>query len=274
MAIKGLTSNLSSVRENRSRLIIGAVTLAAGLGRYVVVHGCGSDRGNGDKRWGGRTGFLTGCQSWTMSSFFPSRRSLPRRPTVSSTSLAAVFSYLLKILHHLKPFPLCDFQCCAAALPEKKRTERISHRWWITISTVLSSGIYTHFKVRKYSLICSLVSCSILFVSVIAEDYKLCCRVTIDHVYVASFWSSWLTLCIDTHLLTLLIFSIWQVSLERHRNVSVQIHDLPYRTTQFPTVLLNWQNLNLFLKELSTKKIKMQSLPIRLDADGMSGEVS
>lgn len=71
MAIKGLTSNLSSVRENRSRLIIGAVTLAAGLGRYVVVHGCGSDRGNGDKRWGGRTGFLTGCQSWTMSSFFP-----------------------------------------------------------------------------------------------------------------------------------------------------------------------------------------------------------
>lgn len=212
MAIKGLTSNLSSVRENRSRLIIGAVTLAAGLGRYVVVRGCGSDRGNGDKRWGGCTGFLTGCQSRTMSSFFLSRRPLPRRPTVSSTSLAAVFSYLLKILHHLKPFPLCDFQCCAAALPEKKkkRTERISHRWWITISTVLSSGIYTHFKVWKYSLICSLVSCSILFVSLIAEDYELCCRVTIDRVYVASFWSSWLTLCINTHLLTLFIFSIWQ----------------------------------------------------------------
>ena len=100
--------------------------------------------------------------------------------------------------------------CCSTSRKKKKRTERISHRWWITISTVLSSGIYTHFKVWKYSLICSLVSCSILFVSLIAEDYELCCRVTIDRVYVASFWSSWLTLCINTHLLTLFIFSIWQ----------------------------------------------------------------
>lgn len=155
MAIKGPMSNLPLVKRNTFRLIIRAVTLAAGLSR-LVVRGSGWDRGNGIRGEDGVQPLspLVTCERCRL---FPCARSLPRQLTVSTTSPGAVFSYLLKILHHLKPFPLCDFQWCySSSWKRRKATEQITHRWWITISTVLSC-FNRHFKVRNSNLISGFV---------------------------------------------------------------------------------------------------------------------
>lgn len=63
MALKGLMPNVSFVKENRSCLIMWAVTLAAGLCRHVVVHSLASQSSD----YG--TPFLAGCHQWTMVVF-------------------------------------------------------------------------------------------------------------------------------------------------------------------------------------------------------------
>lgn len=63
MPLKGLMSNLSFVKENRSRLIMWAVTLAAGLCRHVVVHSLASQSSD----YG--TPFFASCHQWTMVVF-------------------------------------------------------------------------------------------------------------------------------------------------------------------------------------------------------------
>lgn len=78
MAITGLMSNLSLAKRNTFRPIIRAVTLAAGLGRLVVVRGSGGDRGNGIKR-GQRPASRTGRRVWTMST-------LSLRPLAATTT--------------------------------------------------------------------------------------------------------------------------------------------------------------------------------------------
>lgn len=61
MLIKGLMCNLSLVKENRSWLIVWAVTLAAGLCRDVVVHSLASQDCC--------TPFHAGRHLWTMAAF-------------------------------------------------------------------------------------------------------------------------------------------------------------------------------------------------------------
>lgn len=63
MLIKGLMCNLSLVKENRSWLIVWAVTLAAGLCRDVVVHSLASQSSDCC------TPFHAGRHLWTMAAF-------------------------------------------------------------------------------------------------------------------------------------------------------------------------------------------------------------
>lgn len=109
MSLKGLMPNLSFVKENRSWLIMWAVTLAAGTLLFtawlhspqIMVHPF--------------LPVVTSEQWWC----FTSVSLLPQQLTVSST----LFSYLLKIMHHLKPFPVCDFDSCCI---QKSMTEQIN----------------------------------------------------------------------------------------------------------------------------------------------------
>lgn len=63
MLIKGLMCNLCLVKENRSWLIVWAVTLAAGLCRHVAVHSLASQSSDYC------AAFLAGCHLWTMAAF-------------------------------------------------------------------------------------------------------------------------------------------------------------------------------------------------------------
>lgn len=160
MAIKGLMSNLSLVKEDRSGLSIGAVTLAAAPSRYVVVRGTGWDTGNGIKGEEAVQAFITGCQLWTMSTF-------PEQGLAASTTDSIIhFTRHCVFLSAWNSASSEAFSTLWFSMMLKKCAELITHRWWITISTVLSC-IYMHFKVLN----CSLTLCFILFVSPICWGF-------------------------------------------------------------------------------------------------------
>lgn len=110
MVIKSLMSNLCLVKENRSRLIIGAVTLAADPSRYDVVHSSGWVRGNWIKGGKGVQVFLLVVSS-EQCQLFPGRNMLPQQTRESSTSLSACCLICLRfcIIWSL-------FRCCCSLL--------------------------------------------------------------------------------------------------------------------------------------------------------------